>query len=70
MVKELLTVKEVAKELGRSEKRVREYCREGRLGHKFGRQWVITRSELDAFKKIPRRRGAPRKREVGEDEKK
>jgi excisionase family DNA binding protein len=60
MAEELLTVQEVAKELGRSEKRVREYCREGRLGHKVGRQWIITRTELEAFKKVPRIHGAPR----------
>ena len=59
MVEELLTVQQVAKELNRSEKRVREYCREGRLGQKIGRQWVITRAELEAFKKIPRKHGAP-----------
>lgn len=58
---ELLSVKEVAEELGVSENRVREYCQEGRLGGKVGRQWVITREELEAFKKIPRRHGAPRK---------
>lgn len=57
---ELLSVKEVAGELGVSENRVREYCQEGRLGEKVGRQWVITREELEAFKKIPRKRGAPR----------
>ena len=58
---ELLTVPEVAKELNRSEHRVREYCREGRLGKKVGRQWIITRAELEAFKQIPRKIGAPRK---------
>ncbi|MAU01483.1 MAG: hypothetical protein CL608_30450 [Anaerolineaceae bacterium] len=59
---ELLSVKEVAGELGVSENRVREYCQEGRLGEKVGRQWVITREELEAFKKIPRKRGAPRRK--------
>ncbi len=58
---ELLSVKKVAKELGVSENRVREFCQEGRLGEKVGRQWIITRDELEAFKLIPRRRGAPRK---------
>lgn len=61
MVQELLTVQQVAIELNRSEKRVREYCREGRLGQKIGRQWVITRAELEEFKQIPRTHGAPRK---------
>ncbi len=66
MIEELLPVSEVAKELGRSEKRVREYCRQGRLGRKVGRQWVITRAELEAFKKIPRKHGAPRKHDEEE----
>ena len=61
MAEELLSVQEVARELGRSEKRVREYCREGRLGYKVGRQWIITRTELEAFKRIPRIHGAPRR---------
>ncbi len=68
MVEDLLTVKEVAKELGRSEKRIREYCREGRLGYKFGRQWIITRAELDAFKQIPRKHGAPFKEDTDIDD--
>jgi excisionase family DNA binding protein len=58
---ELLTVQEVAKELNRSQHRVREYFREGRLGKKIGRQWLVTRKELEEFKKVPRKRGAPRK---------
>ncbi len=58
---ELLSVKQAAKELGVSGNRVREFCQEGRLGEKVGRQWIITRAELEAFKQIPRKRGAPRK---------
>lgn len=64
---ELLSVKEVAEELGVSENRVREYCQEGRLGEKVGRQWVITRAALDEFKKIPRKRGAPRRKNKRDD---
>ena len=60
-VMELLTVKQVAKELGLSENRVREFCQEGRLGEKVGHQWIITRAELEEFKQIPRKRGNPRK---------
>ncbi len=63
---DLLTVREVAAELGLSEHRVREYCREGRLGQKIGRQWLITRAQLEAFKKIPRKHGAPRKHDEQE----
>ncbi|MEM7163585.1 MAG: helix-turn-helix domain-containing protein [Bacteroidota bacterium] len=66
MGEEFLTVKQVAIELERSEKRIREYCRGGRLGMKFGRQWLITRSELEAFKLIPRKHGAPFKNDEEE----
>ncbi len=59
---ELLSVKQAAKELGVSGNRVREFCQEGRLGEKVGRQWIITRDELDKFKKIPRKRGAPKRK--------
>lgn len=44
-----MTVKEVAASLGISEKRVREYCRAGRLGRKVGRQWIITKEEFERF---------------------
>jgi excisionase family DNA binding protein len=60
-IMELLTIKQVAEELGLSENRVREFCQEGRLGEKVGHQWIITRAELEDFKKIPRERGNPRK---------
>ena len=60
-MEEFLTVQQAARELNRSEHRVREYSNEGRLGTKIGRQWLITRAELEEFKKIPRERGAPRK---------
>lgn len=58
---ELLSVKQAAEELGLSENRVREFCQEGRFGEKVGHQWIITRAELEDFKKIPRKRGNPRK---------
>lgn len=45
-----LTVPEVAETLGRSEQRVCDYLREGRLeGYKFGAQWRVTRSALQTF---------------------
>jgi predicted site-specific integrase-resolvase len=46
----LMTVEEVANELGISTKRVREYCRLGRLGTSWQRRWIITREEFEAFK--------------------
>lgn len=52
-----MTVKEAAEELGLTPQRVRQFCREGRLGQRLGREWVITREELEEFKKIPRKPG-------------
>lgn len=54
---ELLTVEEVAAELGLTEGRVRQICRAGRLGEKVGTTWVITRPALEAFKKLDRPHG-------------
>lgn len=54
-----MTVSEVAKELGITENTVRVYCQQGRLGQKIGRQWLITREELEAFKKTRRPPGRP-----------
>jgi predicted site-specific integrase-resolvase len=47
----LMTVEEVANELGISQKRVREYCRMGRLGNLWQNRWVITREEFETFRK-------------------
>lgn len=58
-----MTVDEVAVELELTPQRVREFCQQGRLGRRVGRQWVITREELDAFKELPRPPGRPRKEE-------
>lgn len=44
-----MTVSQVAERLGISEKRVREYCRQGRLGEKVGRQWIITEDDFERF---------------------
>jgi predicted site-specific integrase-resolvase len=46
----IMTVNEVAKELGISDKRVREYCRAGKLGTLWQRRWVITREEFEHFR--------------------
>lgn len=54
---ELLSITDVAKELNLSQNRVRTFCQDGRLGRKVGHQWIITRDELEAFKKLPRKRG-------------
>ena len=60
---DILTVKQVSDELGITAVTVRRYCQEGRLGRKFGRQWLITRDELEKFKKIKRKVGRPPKDE-------
>lgn len=60
-----MTVEDVAKELGISAKRVREYCRAGRLGTLWQRRWVITREEFEAFKATyTGKPGRPRKDEA------
>ena len=47
---ETLTLKEVARELGRSLEQVRRYVREGKLpAKKMGMQWFVSRRALDAF---------------------
>jgi excisionase family DNA binding protein len=58
---DLLTVKETAEELGLSQRRVHQFCKEGRIGTRYGWQWLITREELEEFKKIPRKEGRPPK---------
>lgn len=58
---EYLTVPEVAEELRLNPTTVRRFCYAGRLGVKIGRQWLITREELDLFKATPRPPGRPRK---------
>ena len=55
-----MTIPEAAKELDLSETRLRVLCNEGRLGTKVGRQWLITREELDEFKEMPRNPGRPK----------
>lgn len=58
-----MTVEQAAEELNLTPQRVRIFCREGRLGRRVGRTWIITRKELEEFKKIPRPPGRPRKEE-------
>ena len=57
----LLTVEEAATELALHYVTVYRFCVAGRLGQKIGRQWLVTREELDRFKAIPRLTGRPRK---------
>jgi excisionase family DNA binding protein len=59
---ELLSVPQVATELGVTEGRVRQLLYSGKLaGKQIGWQWVITRTNLDEYKKIRRSPGRPKK---------
>lgn len=55
----LLTCEEAAPYLGVSAERVRQFCRERRLGQRIGDRWVIPMDELQQFSKIPRETGRP-----------
>jgi len=47
---ETLTIKEVARELGRSLEQVRRYVREGKLpAKKLGMQWFVSRRAPETF---------------------
>ncbi len=54
MSTEYLTTVEAAAELRLSEIRVRQLCQDGRLGRKIGRNWAITRSQLEKFRELDR----------------
>lgn len=55
---ELLGPAEAAAELGVTVRRVTKLCQQQRLGRRVGdKMWVISRTELDEFKKVPRRPG-------------
>lgn len=56
----LFTTDEAAEFLGLDRSLIARYCRSGRLAaKKAGRDWVITKDALAAFKKIPREPGNP-----------
>lgn len=55
----LVSVDEAAEFLKITPGRVRQFCREGRLGQRVGEKWVISRDELEQFAKIPRNHGRP-----------
>ncbi|TXT25962.1 MAG: hypothetical protein FD131_4421 [Rhodocyclaceae bacterium] len=62
----LLGTKEAAKRLGLTERRVRVFCEEGRLGTLVSGQWLITEAELRVFRLNPpgRPKGRRRKKRV------
>lgn len=48
---EKLTLREVARDIGRPLEQVRRYVREGKLSaEKLGMQWLVNRRDLDTFK--------------------
>lgn len=58
---EVLTVAQVADELETTVRWVQIMCSQGRLGSKVFGAYAITRAELNAFKKIARPTGRPRR---------
>ena len=56
----LFNATEAAEYLGLTDSLVRSYCRQRRIkAERIGRNWVITKKELDRFKKQPRPMGNP-----------
>ena len=58
---ELLSPEQAAKELRLTPRRVRQFCKQGRIGQRVGGRYVITRRELNAFLSAPRPTGRPQK---------
>ena len=56
---DLVPIDEAASVLKVTPGRVRQFCREGRLGQQIAGRWVIPRDELEQFRKIPRDPGRP-----------
>lgn len=56
----ILSPQEAADELGVSLSRVHQFCQKNRLGQRVGGVWIISREELDEFKRTPRYPGKPR----------
>ena len=66
---ELVGVTVAAKELHLSRNRVRQLIKAGRLpAQKIGREYAITREDLEAFKAVDRPVGRPPKEEAEIDE--
>lgn len=59
---EFLSVQQAAKELDIAVTTMRQHCQHGHLGRKHGRDWLITRQELEAFRQERRKPGRPTKR--------
>lgn len=55
----LYTADEVSRLLNITPSLVRRYCQQGRMGQYLYGRWLISPSELEAFKAKPRKRGNP-----------
>lgn len=59
-ISNIFTSAEAAHYLNIDQSLVCRYCRDGRLiGEKVGRDWIIRKSALDEFKRVPREPGNP-----------
>ena len=60
MTAKYYTTEEAAAELGLTGRRVRVFCREGKLGTRIGRNWAITEKQLRKFSGKERLPGRPK----------
>lgn len=59
---EPITTAEAAELLGVTEIRVRQLCQDGKIGRKFGNQWLLTSEEIERFKPNYKRTPGPEKK--------
>lgn len=64
-VDDIMDVKQAAKALDLSVERIRQLCQEGLMGRKIAGVWLISRDEVERYRRTRRPRGRPRK---GEEE--
>lgn len=58
----MLNTRQVADELGIDDSRVRQLLRAGRLsGTKYGRDWLVSRQEVERYKQVWKRRKTKKK---------
>jgi excisionase family DNA binding protein len=61
-MEDIMTVEEAARALGIKEARVRQLCRSGVMGRKMGRDWIISRDDVEHYRKTRRPPGRPPKK--------
>jgi len=59
MSDDILDIAAAADELGLAKTTLRQHCQKGYLGQKIGRDWIITRADLEAYKTKRRPPGRP-----------